>query len=335
MTGSNNSPALKQIAVGIDDGFTLPLLTLAFSSLPQGATLDWHLFFFERRLTETNQKVIRAAFKYFGISLSLHVEREENIYDSRRHLSTATFLKFRAFEKLGQGTIWMDSDLLLLADWFEVRHWMLKGVPLSAVADDNSERRQFNAGLMVLSGPLKAEWRSAIEAAPKNRSSSDQVIFNLLYSDSYQRLPKRFNYLWGRLITDPIRTRPSIIHYGGANKPWHLPTALACLCISDDCVWRPYLLLQNGMLGSLPVETRIQVNQIAKDTRRIRLRYLKMEALGRQFTYALERLGRIAYPLSILIRLASRIFPAQALHPVHAKRGAFDWPSRVSSNEKE
>jgi lipopolysaccharide biosynthesis glycosyltransferase len=324
---------VKKIAVGIDDGFVLPLLTLAFSSLPEGARREWHLFFFERKLSVNSRELLAKCFRHFGISLHLHEEEEEAIFDSRRHLSSATFLKFRAFEFLGPGSVWLDSDLLLLTSWSEYEKWIDADQPLQAISDDKVNRKQFNAGFMLLNKELPASWMDLIANAPKDRTSSDQVIFNAIYKDGYGKLPKRFNFLWGKLLTDSSKIRPSVIHYGGANKPWHLPPRLSKFCIQDDCVWKPYLMIQAGMIGGLPESIQDLVKEFAKRTRRTKMSYYKKEALGRHFSYFLEKLGPFSDLATLILRTLSLRFPEQALHPVHAKKNAWSWYRRLESNE--
>lgn len=325
--------AIRKIAVGIDDGFVLPLLTLAYSSLPDGAGRVWHLFYFEERLSDRNRELLTECFEHFGITLHLQVELEEDIFDSRRHLSSATFLKFKAFEKLGPGSVWLDSDLLLLKSWSEFEKWLDTDMPLHAISDDKVSRKQFNAGFMVINEELPSSWMKLVENAPKDRTSSDQVIFNAIYGDNYGKLPKRFNFLWGKLLTDSSKIRPSIVHYGGANKPWHLPPRLSKFCLKDDCVWKPYLMIQEGMIGGLPVHIQKTVRGLAKSTRGRKMSYYKKEALGRHFSYFLNMLGPFGKVAAIVLRLLAQGFPDQALHPVHAKKKAWSWQTRVESNE--
>lgn len=324
---------VKNIAVGIDNGFVIPLLTLAYSSLPDGALRNWNLFYFEEKLSKRNRELLAKCFRHFGIPLAFHNEDEDVIFDSRRHLSSATFLKFKAFEALGPGSVWLDSDLLLLAGWDRFESWLDPDKALQAISEHEGKREQFNAGFMVLNANLPESWRDILSSAPKDRSSSDQVIFNSIYVREYGRLPKRFNYLWGKLVTDRSKIRPSVIHYGGANKPWHLPPRLSKFCLQDDCVWKPYLLIQAGMIGGLPESIQDSVRELAKCTRRKRMHYYKKEALGRQFSYLLERLGPFSNLAIIVLRSLSPRFPEQALHPVHANKKAWSWYARIESNE--
>ena len=324
---------LRHVAVGIDDDFVLPLLTLAFSSLPKGSEKEWNLFFFEGRLAKENREVIQSVFDHFGISLNFHVGLEDDKFDSRRHLSSSTFLKFQAFEKLGPATIWLDSDLLLLSDWMDIEAHLDENFPLQAISDDTADRQQFNAGVMVLNHPLNPRWMQLIREAPAERYSSDQVIFNTMYLNSYGKMPEKFNTLWGKLVDGDVQAKPSVIHYGGANKPWHLPDDLIRFCCSDDCVWRPYLLTQSGMLASLPSPIQDYLRTLGRLKRRKRLPFYRREALGRHFSYLLEITWPLNLPIVKILRLFSGIFPQQALHPIHARRNVWNWASRANLEE--
>lgn len=321
-----------KIAVGIDDAFVLPLVTLAFSSLPEGRDATWNLFYFPDRLSVASRDLLTRVFQEFGIRLSLYSEEELELFDSRRHLSSSTFLKFMAFEQLGPGTVWLDSDLLLLSGWSEYKEWSNPELPLQAIADNKADKKQFNAGFMLLNQPIRTSWFEEIASAPSNRSSSDQVIFNAIYESDYGKLPKKFNYLWGRLLTDEGKLKPAVIHYGGANKPWHLSENLSIYCLKDDCVWKPYLLIQNGMLNSVSDEIREELEDIAYRVRSSRLRYFKKETYGRHLTFLLHKAGPMNRALVAILRLFKSKFPEQALHPIHKKKNAWGWPARTSSD---
>lgn len=277
--------------------------------------------------------MLEASFKHLNIPLRLHMEQEEEIFDSRRHLSSSTFLKFRAFEKLGPGTIWLDSDILLLSDWLSLENWLDPNTPLQAISNDSAECDKFNAGVMVLNKPIREGWKQVIESAPSTRFSSDQVIFNAMYVEAYGKLPQRYNMLWGKLASGDLNIRPSIVHYVGPNKPWHLNPRLTYLCCTDDCVWKPYLMMQSGMLGSLPTSIAKRLEALSGKTRRKPLRYYKKEAIGRHFSFLLNGLGLLSLPVAKLLRRAAGNFPQQALHPVHSKANIWRWTSRVDSNE--
>ena len=332
-SNTESQQATFEIAVGIDDAFTVPLMVLAYSGLPASSELNWNVFYFPEKLERRSIDLISAVFSFFEIKHSFHEIYEEDIFDSRRYLSSSTFLKFGAFEKLGPNTLWLDGDLLLLNRWNELKTHVDKKFPLQAIDQPKGGNQRFNAGLMMLNQPLSENWRSEIKSAPKERYSSDQVIFNNLYSEIYGSLPMAFNTLWGNLVTLSTPLRPRIIHYGGANKPWHLPDRFISTCLRDDCVWKPYLMTQQSFLESLPKELSFEIVNRLREVRRKRPTYYKREALGRQLSYLLEVSGALSWILVGLLRVFRSRLPAQALHPVHGKKRMWNWKARKDQGE--
>ncbi len=139
--------------------------------------------------------------------------------------------------------LYLDTDLVVLLDVLELRHFKYSNFPLAAVNGGRTEQsrdadfyintldfeanvRVFNSGVLLFN---KKAWKAQqVEAKSQllcetygNRFlSADQTLLNALFKGNFAYLPQQYNRRWSPMdgfITD---TENSIIHFVGSPKPW-------------------------------------------------------------------------------------------------------------------
>lgn len=323
----------NEVALGIDRNYLIAALHIIYAgeqSKEANVRISWNIFFFKGELSPNDIKACESWFRDSGFDAKFTTVASDPLFGSRRWLTSATFLKLRASEKISGPFLWLDADTFPLAGWTKVFDSVPKQEEIGAVTQDETgmaanqlSSTYFNAGVMRWNSSARREWKHILQGLPDRRHSSDQVLFNLMYKKHWE-MDKRFNAIWGRLITDkePF-PRPYVIHYGGAYKPWHLHPEFRQFCVQDSCVWSPFL--QSFERFERALKPWSALVELAAESRRLGRLHLKKDGLGQVLGRLLDLTHPISYPGVMLLRSVRKLFPKQALHPIHSERGVWKW----------
>ena len=217
------------VAVALDDvmvyGFFVLVHSLAKNSHAPFRLLVGH---FTSRLSEANQKLIVAFLHELGIENEMLELTPHPLFTERRHLTITTFSKFVISDQIAAPHLWLDLDTVAREGWDDIF------TPLFAATDSTSlvvaEKLEsphtrfdgFNAGVLGWTRAKRADWVPALASLPEKRFSSEQYLFNTLYSAAFEKVDVRFNFLSSWHEQRPQLERASIIHFSGPIKPWHL-----------------------------------------------------------------------------------------------------------------
>jgi len=172
------------------------------------------------------------------------------------HFTRATYARLAAFDALpAERVLYLDVDLLCLADVAELHDWNLEGKPLGAILDPNStfgvdqhkldlglptSALCFNGGVLVVD---IARWKqhgltaACIDYLRRKRSAIwwvDQDVLNGVFAGNWLKLPSVWNvqsHFWKpglreyMAVTMPgeleVIHGPKIVHFNDPMKPWH------------------------------------------------------------------------------------------------------------------
>jgi lipopolysaccharide biosynthesis glycosyltransferase len=139
--------------------------------------------------------------------------------------------------------LYLDSDLVILADVLELKNFPFSGNLLAAVygctiewAFDQSffvqklnwtlDKAYFNAGIVLFNlAKWRAEetdkkWRALTDKYPNDLISHDQTLLNALSEGQFAYLPLKFNTPWFPDKDRPENSEAVILHFVGSPKPW-------------------------------------------------------------------------------------------------------------------
>lgn len=219
------------VALALDDNMVYAFFVLVHS-LASNARKPFSLVVghFSGRLAQHHQELIRNFTKHLGIPLDLRELTPSPLFTERRHLTITTFSKFVISDEIPDPHLWIDLDTVARDGWDEFFDH-LYGAPKNAalvVADKlqspHTRFEGFNAGILGWTAKSRADWLPALASLPEKRFSSEQFLFNTLYSESAHAIDVKFNFLSSWHSHAAELERSAIIHYSGPIKPWHLTT---------------------------------------------------------------------------------------------------------------
>jgi lipopolysaccharide biosynthesis glycosyltransferase len=164
----------------------------------------------------------------------------------------------------------------------------------------------------------RPQWRNIAENLPRQRASSDQVIFNTIYGSFFLDLPGEFNWLAYQANDSEKKNQPYLVHYAGPYKPWHLHPSLYKYCAMDKCTWYPY----HETIREILEKDELKI-QIAKWHKKSMLEGQANFGGAATFKSLLSPLYRVPVLAKLLVsalRLARGLFPPQDFHPIHAHK---------------
>lgn len=246
------------VAVALDDVMVYAFFVLVHS-LAQNAHAPFRLLVghFTSRLSTANQKLIIAFLQELGIENEMLELTPHPLFTERRHLTITTFSKFVISDHIAAPHLWLDLDIIARAGWDDIF------TPLFAANDSTSlvvaEKLEsphtrfdgFNAGVLGWSRAKRADWVPALGSLPEKRFSSEQYLFNTLYSGAYEKVDVRFNFLSSWHEQRAQLERASIIHYSGPIKPWHLLRRHTKAWEKINPSWEKWFMAERAMLASI------------------------------------------------------------------------------------
>lgn len=217
------------VALALDDNMVYAFFILVHSlAIRTQRPFSLVVGHFTGRLAPGHQSLIRDFVAHLDIPLDLRELTPNPLFSERRHLTITTFSKFILSDEIPQAHLWIDLDTVARSGWDEFFDH-LDRAPGSAklvVADKLMSRHTrfdgFNAGVLGWTAEPRAEWLNALASLPERRFSSEQFLFNTLYTDTTHSVDVRFNFLSSWHDESAELSRSAIVHYSGPIKPWHL-----------------------------------------------------------------------------------------------------------------
>lgn len=234
-----------------DAGFAMPLAT-TIRSLAETNLSHWpiQVYILSSGFSEeTKQKIVNSLPPGFAVISWLPVDLKIfNGFSTIKHISAATYARLLIPDMLPanvEKVLYLDADLLVLADLGPLLRTDLGGNVLAAVADERLDwvlkagemnlpglprvRDYFNAGVLLMDLPscrTKRISERAFEYLSSNPHSpySDQDALNVACDGLWKKLDAH----WNRYQVDlekPLdelapERRPGIVHFHGSLKPW-------------------------------------------------------------------------------------------------------------------
>ena len=239
------------IAFCVDDKFAMPL-TVASMSLLLNCKSTQHIDF---HIIHTHFDV--RSRNIFESSLSTLVDKQYSLYwypisadrigdvHTTEHVSAAAYLKLLIPEVVPKSVdkiIYLDADLIVLADIANLWATPMNGKPLLAVDHINLSKHYLNSGVFLMN---VKKWRAeslstqALRFAKENKELCvwyDQDVFNHLFAGEWGELDPRWNQLPGALFNvweqdvnlypeyDKLVHNPFIVDFAKPQyKPWLFP----------------------------------------------------------------------------------------------------------------
>jgi len=240
------------VAFCIDDAFVIPAtvaLVSLFDSWRGDHPLEVYVFHCDVDAGD-RELVDRSVEPYLNERSAMHWVRTDvsriGAVATSRSVSRTTYLRLLLPDLLPDSVdkvVYLDADVLVLADIVDLWTVAMRGRPLMAVDHINLRRPYFNSGVLLIDA---ASWRAhgtgrrVLRFARDNRAQCvwyDQDALNHVLRDDWGRLDPRWNQLPGFLFdrswqialdqhpgyTDLVE-RPYIVHFARRRfKPWLYP----------------------------------------------------------------------------------------------------------------
>jgi len=242
--GGDKGMEKMHIALASDNNYAQHLGVTLISILENSnnpTEINFHIL--ENGINEENKEKIHSISRKHGANIFFYriEEKKINSFPKLGHLSKAAYLRLFLpsiipldIEKI----IYLDCDLVVLKDIFQLYRLDLQGKSLGAIKDVKSKeiiriyfyhglKSYFNSGVMLIDlGAwqklnITARAIEFINKYAKELTTADQDVLNCLFKDDWLELPRIYN-------TDPkheaINSLPSqdtaILHYSDKIKPW-------------------------------------------------------------------------------------------------------------------
>lgn len=235
-----------EVISGFDEAYLWPWLVNVFSGMKVSkvnsnrtiATTIHGISPEKRELISEFAEWMNFRLKYIEISLPSNLPIND-------HFTPMTYSRLVLAEQMEDNFIWMDVDTLLRSGWDSLLRlpkippgFISRAVPefsTSLQEDINNQAVQkagtsyFNSGIMQIDpnafreNGLGEKWKTlAKEYNQRHFRYVDQCILNYMLAGVNIPLPKEFNFVpsfWGI----KQQQAPSVIHFAGKRKPWHVP----------------------------------------------------------------------------------------------------------------
>ncbi len=236
--------ANMRVAVGIDDKFVFPFLTMIFSALKHSEMNFSVIVGFDPNLLhEKNRTLISEILKRLRIDFVFFEVALPSEYKQTTHIPASTFIRLLLADALEETFLWLDCDLICEPGWdrlLNLKSYSTDSIIFAAVdsvvlnlgPSPNKARllagsNYFNSGVMVVNARkwnrqgMGLAWRGALAKYEEYHFQfADQCILNFIASDFWTPLDPSFNQL--ELISRRSNSStPKIRHFAGPVKPWH------------------------------------------------------------------------------------------------------------------
>lgn len=235
-------------------GFQVLIQTLVSTSQTNIFVLVGHL---EGRLSSANKAHVQMVLEWCQVDHEIVEYPLHELFTERRHLTATTFLKFVISDELRRPHLWLDIDTIVTPGWdtlFEEIARAPRGVGIvvaEKLEGPNTRFEGFNAGVLGWTSTAREQWIDALRDLPEKRFSSEQYLFNTLYSDKTSSVEASYNFLssWHEDLDGT--TLPKVIHYSGPLKPWHLHRAHTANWRGINPTWDIWFAAESEALRSL------------------------------------------------------------------------------------
>lgn len=218
------------VTMALDDHMVYAFCVLLHSLVKTArAPFDLVVGFFPRKLSPSNQQLMRDFMDSLDVRGELRELRPHPLFTERRHLTMTTFSKFVLSDQINQAHLWLDIDTVARPGWDKIFDAISSAGPKSSLVvarmapGPHTRFSGFNAGVLGWTSAPRERWEPKLAEMPEKRFSSEQYLFNALYGDEVHQLDTSYNFLssWFRNTAELKKTK--VIHYSGPIKPWHLP----------------------------------------------------------------------------------------------------------------
>jgi len=234
------------ILFATDSGYMPHLATALYSLLDNNRILDLRVVVLTGCISLEDQKNLKLIAKRFDVSLEFKL-LEDNLFDGLilgNHFQKSNYYRLFAAEMLTESVcLYLDADIVVTGALNDLLETNLNDCYVAAVEDPGFDRHQelfmqfeskyFNSGVMLIN---LEKWRSMklreavisfVKINPNAIHFVDQCGLNGVIDGRWVELNPRFNFQSAMLNKQyaknyPLTEFPTIVHYTGSSKPWHL-----------------------------------------------------------------------------------------------------------------
>jgi lipopolysaccharide biosynthesis glycosyltransferase len=153
--------------------------------------------------------------------------------------------------------LWLDVDTIVRPGWDGIFGAMREAgaehalVVAEMIPSPHTRFEGFNAGVLGWTAAPRKAWINALAELPEKRFSSEQYLFNTLYSDSYATVGPTYNFLSSWHAELPNYPNLLVIHYSGPVKPWHLARRHTRSWLSINATWNFWFTAEQSMFAEM------------------------------------------------------------------------------------
>jgi len=248
-------PGHNIVAVAVDNRMVYGFLVLV-SAILRTASAPFFLVvgYFPSELNESKRDLIRRFLDAWGAKYELLELKPHEPFTERRHLTITTFSKFVIADQIAQPHLWLDIDTIVRPGWDHIFATMRKAgtkttlVVADKIVSPHTRFEGFNAGVLGWTAAPRKAWVDALASLPEKRFSSEQYLFNTLYSDSFVTVEPDYNFLSSWHAELPAHPNPRLIHFSGPLKPWHLARRHVSAWQSINTTWDFWFSAEDAMV---------------------------------------------------------------------------------------
>ena len=248
------TPGHNIVALAVDNRMVYGFLVLVSAILRTASTPVFLVVgYFPGELNESNRDLIRRFLDAWGAKYELLESKPHELFTERRHLTITTFSKFVIADQLAEPHLWLDIDTIVRPGWDDIFATMRKASTKTAlvvaekIVSPHTRFEGFNAGVLGWTAAPRKAWVDALASLPEKRFSSEQYLFNTLYSDSFVTVEPDYNFLSSWHAELPAHPNPRVIHFSGPIKPWHLARRYVSAWQSINATWDFWFSAEEAM----------------------------------------------------------------------------------------
>ena len=324
MTSKQNKPNL--LVCAIDNNMVLALTVWAYSfSRTAIRPIRVVIGYFSGELAPESREFVSTTLDYLAINHDFIELPSDSRFISQGYISSTTYARFMLADLIKESHVWIDVDTIARVGWDTLFKLVQNSPPesLLVVADRASRDLQksdssvltFNAGVLGWPSRRRIAWGNRMDSL--RAPDTDQDVLNELYGKQCFKVSEDYNFLSRKL--DAIRgaEAPYIIHYAGAEKPWHLPRKFAKLCIAHQCSWSLWFESENMLIEELKGSEVLETFRRAQSRQQELSRTQDLRQYpGLRLISALQVLGIAGWGVLLILKLTRKALP-RAVHPVH------------------
>jgi len=248
-------PGHNIVALAVDNRMVYGFIVLVSAILrTASAPVFLVVGYFPSELNESKRDLIRRFLDAWGAKYELLESKPHELFTERRHLTITTFSKFVIADQIAQPHLWLDIDTIVRPGWDDVFSKMRKTgtktalVVAEKIVGPHTRFEGFNAGVLGWTAAPRKAWVNALASLPEKRFSSEQYLFNTLYSDSFAKVEPDYNFLSSWHAELPAHPNPRVIHFSGPIKPWHLARRHVSAWQSINATWDFWFSAEDAMV---------------------------------------------------------------------------------------